>query len=215
VQESNRVRGAVTQDLPGFSAVVDVEIVFKNGRRTVTSLKIQPQARTDFSWQVDGDVQDLIMDPEYQVLHWTPQYHKEAPLLAPYWTAFVKDDTQHETALVDLESAIKHVPAEDTVGARFMLEELMARLLASDGPRLAEAKAHLERGLMCASRRTERLGWAYFLLGYIASNLGDDATLQVATEGAVASDALAGSWSGWGPATRALRLAKSQNSHEK
>jgi hypothetical protein len=215
VQKSNRVRGAVTQALPGFSAVVDVEIVFKNGRRTVTSLKIQPQACTDFSWQVDGDVQDLILDPEYQVLHWTPQYHKEAQLLAAYWTAFVKDDTQHEAALADLENAIEHVPAEDTVGARFMLEELMARLLAGDGPRLAEAKAHLERGLMCASRRTERLGWAFFLLGYIASNLGDDATLQVATEGAVASDALAGSWSGWGPATRALRLAKTQNSHEK
>jgi hypothetical protein len=214
-QEGNQVRGAVTQVLPGFTAVVDVEIVFKNGRRIVTSLKIQRQARTDFSWQVDGDVRDLILDPEYQVLHWTPQYHKEAPLLAAYWAAFVKDDTQHEAAIVDLENAIKQMPADDTVGARFMLEELMARLLAGDDHRLGEAKAHLERGLMSASRRTERLGWAYFLLGYIASKLGDDATLQVATEGAVASDALASSWSGWGPATRALRSPKSQNSNEK
>jgi len=215
VQEDNRIRGAVSQSSPIFSGVVDVEITFKSGRRTVRPLEIQPQIRSDFSWQVDDEVRDLALDPEYKVLHWTPQYHTEAPLLAPYWKAFVKADTQHEAALVDLENAIKQVPADDTAGARFMLEELTARLLAGDGRRLAEAEAHLERGLMSASRRSERLGWAYFLLGYIASNDGDRATLQVAIEGAEASDALVGRWSGWGPATRALRLAIPETSKEK
>jgi len=203
--EGNLVRGEVTQDSPIFSAVVDVGITFSSGRHIVRPLEIKPQSRTDFSWQVDDDVRDLTLDPEYRVLHWTPQYHAEAPLLAPYWQAFVKDDTQHEAALGDLDNAIKQVPENDTFGVQFMLEELTARLLAGDTRRLADAKTHLERALMCASRRTERLGWAYFLLGYIASNLGDSATLQRAIEGAVTSDALAGGWSGWGPATRALR----------
>jgi hypothetical protein len=44
----------------------------------------------------------------------------------------VKDDTQHEGALVDLGNAIKQVSADDTVSARFTLEELMASLLAGD-----------------------------------------------------------------------------------
>ena len=146
-----------------------------------------------------------MLDPDYRVLHWTPEYRTEAPLLAPYWKAFVKDDTQHEAALADLGNAIHQAPADDTAGVRFMLEELTARLLANDTRRLGEAKAHLERGLMSASRRIERLGWAYWLLGYIASKGGDRATLELAIEGAVTSDAVVGSWSGWGPATRALR----------
>jgi len=204
-QEGNRISGMVTQDAESFNATVDVEITFTNGRRIIRQLEIRPQPHTDFDWQVDGKVRDLILDPDYRVLHWTPEYRTEAPLLAPYWKAFVKDDTQHEAALADLGNAIHQAPADDTAGVRFMLEELTARLLANDTGRLGEAKAHLERGLMSASRRIERLGWAYWLLGYIASKGGDRATLELAIEGAVTSDAVVGSWSGWGPATRALR----------
>ena len=208
VQEDSTLRGVIAQEAPFFRAVVDVGVAGPSGHRIVRPLEIQAQARTDFSWDVDLKVRDVTLDPEFRVPHWTPQFHAEAPLLAPYWQAFVKEESnQHDAALAHLEEAIKRVPAEDTMGVRFMLEELTARLLAGDSQRLAEAKAHLERGLMSASRRTERLGWAYFLLGYIASSLGDRATLQTAVEGAVASDAIVGSWSGWGMATQALRPA--------
>jgi hypothetical protein len=208
VQEDNTLRGVIAQEAPFFRAVVDVEVADTSSRRIVRPLEIQAQARTDFSWNVDLKVRDVTLDPEFRVLHWTPPYQVEAPLLAPYWQAFVKEESnQHDAALAHLEAALQRVPADDTVGVRFMLEELTARLLAGDSQRLAEAKAHLERGLMSASRRTERLGWAYFLLGYIASSLGDRATLQTAIEGAVASDAMVGSWSGWGTATQALRPA--------
>jgi hypothetical protein len=214
-QEGNRISGMVSQELESFNAAVDIEITFTDGRRMIKQLEIRPQPRTEFAWQVDGKVRDLILDPDYQVLHWTPEYRREAPLLAAYWKAFVKDDTQHEAALADLQNAINQIPADDTAGVRFMLEELTARLLADDARRLGEAKAHLERGLMSASRRIERLGWAYWLLGYIASKEGDRAALDAAIQGAVASDAVVGGWSGWGPATRALRPMKPASTGKK
>ena len=206
VQEGKRIRGTITQDATAFGGSVDIEIRLSDGRRTTKRLEIEAETRTDFNWRADGQVQELILDPEYRVLHWTQEYHTEAPLLAPYWNAFTKDDSHHEEALSELGKAIEQAPANDTVGVRFALEELTARLLASDEHRLAEAKAHLERGLMSASRRNDRLGWAYWLLGYLASKTGDRASLEVAIQGAIAADAVVGGWSGWGSATRALRF---------
>jgi len=207
VQEGDRIRGAISQDAASFGAIVDVEIRFIDGRHVVRQLEIKDEARTDFSWDIEGEVQAVVLDPHYRVLHWTTGYHTEALLLAPYWKAFVRDDTEHEAALVDLANAIRQIPENDGIGVRFMLEELTARLLTSDDARLAEAQLHLQRALMSASRRTERLGWAYWLLGYIASKTGDAVTLESAVQGAVASDVVMDSWSGWGAATKALRTS--------
>ena len=70
-----------------------------------------------------------------------------------------------------------------------------------------QAKLHLERSLMSPSRRVDRIGWEYYLLGYIASALNDTASLRRAVEGAEAADAVIGGWSGWATATRALLQA--------
>lgn len=204
-QEGGTLHGVITQVPPLYRAAVDIEMTDTNGCRIVRSFEIQSQAQTDFTWNIDAQVRSVVLDPNFQVPHWTPQVRAEAQLLAPYWQAFVMEESnQHDAALAYLKANVKQIPAEDPVGARFMLEELTARLLAGDPQTLLEARTHLEQGLMSASRRTERLGWAYFLLAYIAAGLGDQTTLLLAIEGAVSADALVGSWSGWGIASRAF-----------
>jgi hypothetical protein len=151
------------------------------------------------------DAREVTLDPNYRVPRWTPEYRAEAALLAPYWAALTKESDNHlDAAVADLARAIDQVPARDTVGARFLLEEGMARLLAGDGKRLDEARIHAERSLMSASRRIDRLAWTFYLLGYIASAANDTATVRRAIIGAEAADAVVGSWSRWGRATGAL-----------
>jgi len=111
-------------------------------------------------------------------LRWTSAYRAEAPLLAAYWQAFVRSnsDQTNESALAIVDAALKRIPVEETIGARFMLEELSVRLLLDDSNRPEEAKAHLQRSLMSASRRNDRLGWSYSLMGTVASRLNDQRT---------------------------------------
>jgi hypothetical protein len=203
-QRDGVLRGAIVQKPPYFGGPIQVAIREVNGRRTVRPVVVDTASRTEFTVQVDSEVQEVTLDPEFRVLHWTPEYRGEASLLAPYWKGFTHSGTNHDGALRLVDSAIAQLPARDTVGARFLLNELTARLLSGDAKTREEAKLRLQRGLMSASRRTERLGWNYYLLGYIASQLKDQATLQLAIQGAEAADAVMGSWSGWGAATRRL-----------
>jgi hypothetical protein len=205
-QESGVFRGLISQDAPYFGGQVQVDLIDSTGQRIVRHVVVDTASRTEFSVPVRSGVKEAILDPEYRVLRWTPRLRAEAPLLAPYWTAFAQTSAnQPDSALRILDSAITRLPSGDTVGARFLLEELRARVMVGEPGRLAEAQARLQRGLLSASRRTERLGWSYYLLGYIASRLKDEATLQLAIEGAEAADAITGGWAGWGPATRRLR----------
>ena len=205
-QSGGVVQGVVTQEPPYFAGLVDVEAKGDSGCKRVRQVEVLAQARSEFAWPVDFRASQVELDPDFRVLHWTSLYRAEAPLLAPYWQAFVRSnsDKTNDSALAILDAALKRTPVEETMGARFMLEELTGRLLFDDPKRLEDAKAHLQRGLMSASRRNDRLGWTYFLLGNIASRLNDQTLLQFAVEGAVGSDALIGSGSSWGPATRAL-----------
>jgi hypothetical protein len=114
---------------------VGIALADTSGRRLVRQVEIQSRARPEFAWPIDLDVDQAILDPEFRFLHWTPQYRAEAPLLAPYWQALVKDESNQ------LADAIK--------------------------------------------------GLEYFLLGYLANLLHDQATLQLAIEGAEAAEAVA------------------------
>jgi hypothetical protein len=204
-QEGTTLRGAVTQEMPFFGGLVDVELTDRTGRRAVRQLTIAPEARTEFLWTVEGSIGDVVIDPELRVPHWTAELRAEAPLLAPYWQAFAKEEAgQHDAALADLTAALQKVPVPDTVGVRFGLEELTGRLMAGDPKTMTDARLHLQRALMSPSRRADRLGWTYYLLGYVAKSLADDATLEQAIDGATSADAITASWSSWGEATRAL-----------
>jgi hypothetical protein len=204
-QEGATLRGAITQETPFFGGLVDVELTDTTGRRAIRQVTIAPEARTEFLWTVEGTIGNVVIDPEFRAPHWTPELRAEAPLLAPYWQAFAKEESgQHDAALADLAAALRKVPVPDTMGVRFGLEELTGRLLASDPKTLADARLHLQRALMSPSRRADRLGWTYYLLGYVGKGLADSATLEQAMDGATSADAVTASWSGWGDATRAL-----------
>jgi len=204
-QDGTTLRGAVTQDEPFFGGLVDIELTDTTGRRALRQMAIAPAARTEFLWTVEGTIAKVVIDPEFKAPHWTPELFAEAPLIAPYWQAFAKEESgQHDAALADLTAALRKVPVPDTSGVRFGLEELSGRLLASDPKTLADARTHLQRALMSPSRRSHRLGWTYYLLGYVAKGLVDGPTLEQAIEGATSADAITASWSGWGDATRAL-----------
>ena len=76
-QDGRKVVGAITQAAPYYRATMDVEIVGAAKQRVVFKLKADG-ARTPFTLPVKFRVQSVTLDPHYQVLRWTLEYHAAA-----------------------------------------------------------------------------------------------------------------------------------------
>jgi len=55
-----------------------------HGRRPLTKTVFVNGAMTTVMTAVAGRVSDVVLDPQYRVLRWTPQFHAEAGAIAPY-----------------------------------------------------------------------------------------------------------------------------------
>lgn len=76
-QDGRKVVGAVTQAAPYYRATMEVEVVGAAKQRVVFKIKVNG-ARTPFTLPVKFRVQSVTLDPHYQVLRWTPEYHAAA-----------------------------------------------------------------------------------------------------------------------------------------
>jgi hypothetical protein len=45
-----------------------------NGESLTTAVAVDAKAQTDFSLAVGFAVHDVVLDPSYKILHWTPAY---------------------------------------------------------------------------------------------------------------------------------------------
>ena len=76
-QQGDTLRGAITQAEPYYRARLKVEVRGSEGRRLVQVVETTGP-RVDFVLPVGFRAQSAILDPEYEVLRWTPQYHAAA-----------------------------------------------------------------------------------------------------------------------------------------
>ena len=76
-QSGRKVVGAITQVSPYYRATTEVEVVGAEKQRVVFKLKVNG-ARTPFTLPVKFRVESVTLDPHYQVLRWTPEYHAAA-----------------------------------------------------------------------------------------------------------------------------------------
>jgi tetratricopeptide (TPR) repeat protein len=155
-------------------------------------------------------IKSVVLDPDFKVLHWTPEYREEATVLAPYWQGLSKwQQGKSADAQEVFKTALERIPASDPYAARFMFEEGWARVLQGDkaltkDKKFNAMKTHLEKALASPTRRADRLPWVYFLLATVAKQLNDEATLRWAVEGAISADNALGGRTGWGSAARTL-----------
>jgi tetratricopeptide (TPR) repeat protein len=137
-------------------------------------------------------VKSVTVDPHFLVLHWTPEYRKEATVLAPYTKGDLKLwQGQSEEAIREFNAGMSRIPEPDEHGLRFLLEYGLARAF-TDQQKYTEAREHILAALQSPVRPREILPWAYVQLATIAQKSKDQTTFKLALDGVIAAEANAG-----------------------
>ena len=111
----------------------------------------------DYALAVKFRASAVILDPNFQVLHWTPEYRAEAKAVAPYFLVDIERDRGRlARAEAMFKEALVKVPALDLHGERFLLEYGLARVYA-DQKKMKEAREHLDAALASPTRRADTL----------------------------------------------------------
>jgi hypothetical protein len=75
-QDGNTVRGEIKQAEPFYRVQLEVETIGVNGESVVHMVDTK-EVQTELNWPVSFQVRDVVVDPHYHILHWTPSI--EAP----------------------------------------------------------------------------------------------------------------------------------------
>jgi aminopeptidase N len=72
-QEGDAVRGEITQAQPYFRAKLEVQVESGDGRTQSALIEVN-SAKTEFSIPVKSAAKNVVLDPHFRVLRWTPEY---------------------------------------------------------------------------------------------------------------------------------------------
>ncbi len=75
-QEGKIVRGTLSQPTPNYRVTLEVEIK-GSGRRLLKAVEVI-NGQTDFKWSVPFKVNSVVLDPNYKVLRWLPEFRKQS-----------------------------------------------------------------------------------------------------------------------------------------
>ncbi len=125
-QRGGEVTGAITQATPFYRAMLDVELRGSCGARTERVLV--DGAETPFRFTADCALEDVLLDPHYRVLRWTPEYRALARAQAPLarWRAADEYPQLGE----EVAQALRAAPADDRYGVVFALNASLGRAYA-------------------------------------------------------------------------------------
>ena len=204
-QEKGKVLITVDQSEPYYRIPLVVEIRGAH-RGPVRKRFLVAGGSSRFAVPLSFKVQDVVLDPEYEVLRWTPEYRNQSLALAPYWRAAAKRWTgDYDGAERELRAGLDHVPDPDTFGTRFMLEYGLGRTFAARGNQ-QEARRYYERAVACPTSVPEILPTAWLELARLAKTAGDAQAVRRAVDQVIRADAAAGGSTGTvGPANALLQ----------
>jgi hypothetical protein len=190
VPSGRTARGAIVQR--GEPYRLDLEVALIGARDSVTTRIAIDGMRTPFTFNAPFDIERIELDPQFTILHWTPEYRAEAEAFADATRAFAKVSAGDPEAAAKLfVTALERVPANEPYGVRFRLELGYARLLRTRGD-LAQAKAHLMAALDAPVRPADYLPWAYARLAQIAAEEHDQAAVVRYARAAIDAEAATG-----------------------
>lgn len=191
-----------SRDFP-YPARLEILLVYDNGRSRLRRLEAKGR-RTVFSWRESSRVKELILDPNYRVLRWTPHYREEAEALVPHTKADMllhqgRADEAYEAMRAALDVA---GVGPDPYGLRFLLHVGLAQL-SLDRSKIEDSRVHAQAALEEPHPRPDLLPGVHLVLAKIAKHVGDDTALRRAVEETATADRVAG---GTGATEEAQRL---------
>jgi tetratricopeptide (TPR) repeat protein len=203
------VEGDISQSTPYYLANPVLYVRGKHGEVAIEKVAVREQ-RTRFALPVKFRASAVILDPDFHVLHWTPEYRAEAQAVVPYFLVNSERERGRLTRAEEMfKKALGNVPALDRYGERFLLEYGLARVLA-DQHKMPEAKAHLDAALASPTRRADTLPWAYYGQALFAKGIKDELLLRQAVNAAASAEAVAPLPTGAADLARALLPANEQ-----
>lgn len=190
------VQGTISQSAPIFRATVPVELRGSSGQRFVAKVWVADTA-VSFRLRAPFPVREVLLDPHYEVLRWTPELRARSVARAALTRAdFERRFGGAARAVALFRAALDSGVAEpDTSSIRFSLEYGLAQasLATRDS---VQAYSAVQRAVAAPSRESLALPRAYLLLARLAHSRGDDQVAVRAALDAVAADALAGNKAG-------------------
>ena len=73
-QEGDRIAGVVRQPAPYYAAHSEVRIDGANGQTLTDIVEIAAASETSFSLRPGFAGREVVLDPHYKILRWTPEY---------------------------------------------------------------------------------------------------------------------------------------------
>jgi len=179
-QEGQTLRGVLEQREPFYRLYLKVLIHDKECRRRQVQILRSDRLRTDFEWRIPFQAASVVVDPHFEVLHWTEEYRREAEALEPYTDGDLKLlYGKTEEARVLFSAALKEVRAPDRYALRFLLEFGLGQAFLDMG-RLQESREHLLRAASSSVKRPEALPEVFAALAEVAFRTGDQPGLEAA-----------------------------------
>ena len=78
-QEGDKVTGIVRQPAPYYLARAEVQAVGTNGETLTSIVDVAAAAETTFALRTGFPAHEVIFDPHYKILRWTPEYRALGP----------------------------------------------------------------------------------------------------------------------------------------
>ena len=73
-QEGDRIAGIVRQPAPYYAASVEIRVDGASGETLTAMVEIAAAPETAFSLRSGFAARDVMLDPSYRILRWTPNY---------------------------------------------------------------------------------------------------------------------------------------------
>jgi len=209
-QHDRFFRATVKQYGNVYRVPITVRVVFTQPSATIERRVFLENANTNVAFETTARVRDVVIDPRYEVLHWTPEFAERGRTLA--------DDTRGDyarfagdaaTARANYLAALEH-PHLDRYGVRFRARYGLGRLAltAKDFP---QARTWLTRAVQATPAVSTLLPSAYLGLAVAQQKLGETVSARQSAERALNADAKIGNTSGIEAAARAILSSSSQS----
>jgi tetratricopeptide (TPR) repeat protein len=187
-QSGGTLRITVRQTTPAYRLRIPVQAVGTDGAKRLFAADVSGPA-TRLNLPVGFRVRSVEVDPDYEVLRWTPAFRARAQALAEVTRAyFLRSDNKMDEARAAYQRALRAAPAHDRFGVAFQAQKGLGTIAIIKG-KWEEAKTHLLAAVSEPNPPERDLPWAYQALAQAAKNLKDAALLKRAVAGAVSADA--------------------------
>jgi tetratricopeptide (TPR) repeat protein len=169
-----------------YQLTVPVALIGARGGSTVKRLDVAGP-RTEVAVPADFVVEDVRLDPKFEILRWTPEYKAEAEAIVEYTKGDVAlKQGKNDEAIALFRGALETATKPDRYGFRFMLQRGLGDALAAKDEKAAAIAAY-KSALSETVRCEEQIPELLFSLSDVYQKSGDAAAAEKARARAVSA----------------------------